>query len=214
MDLVDWHGVEADPAAGTLRLTRAGMRLDFGGVAKGFAALEAARICREAGIDSALLNMGDSSIYALGAKPGGKKWRIGIQNPTAGQEGVERGKMLGVVEVAGQVVESSGTYERFFVQDGKAYHHIMDPATGHPVDNGLVQVTLILPGDTRWADGLSTSVFVLGPARGLELIEGMPEAAAILVFADKRVLLSRRAAGLFTLDAAGYRLVSADELEK
>jgi thiamine biosynthesis lipoprotein len=158
--------------------------------------------------------MGDSSIYALGTKPGGKKWRIGIQNPSAGKDGVERGKMLGVVEVAGQVVESSGTYERFFVQDGKAYHHIMDPKTGYPVDNGLVQVTLILPGDTRWADGLSTAVFVLGPVRGLKLIEDMPGAAAILVFADKRVLLSGRARELFSLDAAGYRLVSAADLEK
>ena len=85
----------------------------------------------------------------------------------------------------------------------------MDPKTGFPVENGLVQVTLIMPGDTRFADGISTSVFVQGPAAGLRMIEGIPGAAAILVTADKRILLSGRAKDLFKLSDPSYRIVDS-----
>jgi thiamine biosynthesis lipoprotein len=208
LPLVNWQWVRLDAGKSQVFLERPGMQLDFGGVGKGYAALEAARMCREAGVKSALLNMGDSSIYALGTKPNGSKWRIGIQNPdvAAGSE-VERGKMLGVVEVADGVVESSGVYERFFERGGTRYHHIMDPKTGFPADNGLVQVTLILPGDTRFADGLSTAVFVLGPVAGRQLIEDMPGAAAILVGAGHQVVLTSRAKGLFKLSDESFHVV-------
>ena len=208
LPLINWQEIDLDPTRQSVGLRRPGMQLDFGGVAKGYAALEAARICREAGVKSALLNMGDSSIYALGTKPNGKPWRIGIQNPDPGTGGeVQRGQLLGVVECADAVVESSGSYERFFVKDGRQYHHIMDPKTGFPVNNGLVQVTLILGGDTRWADGLSTAVFVLGPVAGLRLVESLPNAAAIMVGSDHSVRLSSRAKGRFHLDDASFHLV-------
>jgi thiamine biosynthesis lipoprotein len=209
LPLVNWHDIKLDTAQRSIFLAKPGMRLDFGGVAKGYAALEAAKICRAAGVTSALLNMGDSTIFALGSKPTGKKWRIGIQNPVqtdADGTLVNRGKMLGVVSVADAVVESSGTYERFFVRDGKTYHHIMNPRTGYPVDNGLVQVTLIVPATTRYADGLSTTVFVLGPEKGMKLVESMDGVAAILVSSDRKVWLSSRAKALFSLDDASFQL--------
>jgi len=208
LPLIDWRDVVLDPAASTVFLKRFGMQLDFGGTAKGFAAIEAARICREAGVTSALLNMGDSSIFLLGNKPDGKPWRVGIQNPVpvSADQAVERGQILGVVEYGDGVIETSGPYERFFTKDGKRYHHIMDPVTGAPVDTTLDQVTVILPASTRMADGLSTSCIVLGLDKGMKFIEAIPGAAAIFVTGDRKVHLTSRAANLFTLKDAAFTL--------
>ena len=209
LPLINWHDVVLNPTASSIYLKRPDMQLDFGGTAKGFAAIEAARICREEGITSALLNMGDSSIFLLGNKPDGKPWRVGIQNPVpaSADQTVERGQILGVVEYGDGVIETSGPYERFFTKDGKRYHHIMDPATGSPVETNLDQVTVILPASTRMADGLSTSCIVLGLEKGLKFIEAIPGAAAIFVTGDRQVHLSRRAAALFTLKDTTFTLV-------
>jgi FAD:protein FMN transferase len=199
LPLVDWRQVETDDAARSIFLKKPGMKLDFGGIAKGFAADEAARIAKKDGVVSALFNMGDSSIYVMGSKPDGVPWRIGVQNPVSDENGeVIRDRYLGIFECSDADVETSGPYERFFMKDGKRYHHIMDPKTGMPADNGLIQVTLIMPNDVDLPDGLSTSCFVLGLQKGMKLIESLPGVGAVFVTADNKAYISSRAASKFS----------------
>lgn len=208
LPLVDWRMIETDEGRKTVFLKLAGMRLDFGGIAKGYAADEAARIARESGVKSALLNMGNSSVYLFGAKPDGQKWRIGIQNPVPGRDfQVDRGRYFAILSVSDAVIQTSGPYERFFVRDGVRYHHIMNPKTGRPVENDLLQVTLIVPTSLDLPDGLSTSCFIKGLEEGLKLIESLPDVAAIFVTVDKKVYLSSAVGERFRLTDPNFTVI-------
>src|SRR5208337_523236 len=121
--LVGWRDVVLDERAETVALRRAGMTLDFGALLKGYAAVEGGRVLAARGVKSAILDVG-GSVLARGSRPGGAPWRIGLQKP-----GAPRGTSLGEIEVRDEVVNTSGTYEQFFVQNGKRYQHILDPRT-------------------------------------------------------------------------------------
>ncbi|GHV71551.1 thiamine biosynthesis lipoprotein ApbE [Spirochaetia bacterium] len=193
--LVDWRDLELDKTAGTAFLKRPGMALDLGAIAKGYAADEAARIIREAGLKRALINLG-GNIMVVGARAAakaGSPWRIGVQDPAN-----SRGAYLGVLEIRDTSVVTSGVYERFFEAGGKRYHHILSTETGFPVDNGLLSVTIIT-GSSIDADALSTMVFALGYEKGLELIDSIDGAEAVFVFDDKKLRLSAGAEKIFTL---------------
>ncbi|MDR0402011.1 MAG: FAD:protein FMN transferase [Treponema sp.] len=193
-------GQTAETAAGTAFLRRPGMALDLGAIAKGFAADELVKILREAGTKGAVIDLG-GNIYVYGTKPrigpffsrsgGTAKWRVGIQNPLD-----DRGAYAGYVEVDESSVVTSGVYERFFVEDGKRYHHILDTRTGFPVENGLLAVTITSPSSMD-ADALSTAVFALGREKGGVLVEthaaggtgvgaGSP-VGAVFIFADNTI---------------------------
>lgn len=189
--LVDWRRIAVDEAKKTIFLGRPGMRLDFGGLAKGYAADRAAAIARGYGVESGLLSMGESSLYMIGGKPDGNDWRVGIQNPLPGKDfEVEHGSLLGVLSCRDTVVDTSGPYQRFFVRDGKRYHHIMDPRTGRPAENKLEQVTIVTPAAEDIPDGVSTVCYVLGLEQGLAFAKRYPQADAIFVTADKQVYLT------------------------
>lgn len=132
----------------------AGVQMDLGAVAKGYAGDLLAEDLKQAGITSALLDLGQSSIQAVGAKPDGSPWRVGVQDPRG--EGY-----LGVLEIIDEGVGSSGDYQRFFEQDGVRYCHIIDPDTAAPARNGLASVTVVAPSGLV-CDGLSTALFVMG----------------------------------------------------
>ena len=138
-----------------------GVKINLGGVAKGYAADLAHDIFVEHGIADGLIDFGTSTIYAIGKK------RIGIKNPRG--EG-----MTDVVELKDGALSTSGDYERYFEIDGRRYHHIIEPETCMPVDNGLASVSVTVDGDVEHgatlADILSTSVFVLGEERSAELL--------------------------------------------
>lgn len=155
--LVDYRRVMVDQAEGRLYLPQRGMALDLGGVAKGYAADRAAAALRARGVSSALIDAG-GNIVALGTRPGGRPWRIGIRHPR------REGQILGVLSVADRAVVTSGDYERFFLHGGRRYHHILDSHTGRPAE-GFTSVTIVAPSSTL-ADLLSTAVFVLGPKDG------------------------------------------------
>jgi Membrane-associated lipoprotein involved in thiamine biosynthesis len=194
--LVNWRDVVTDEKARTIYLKRAGMRLDAGGLLKGYAADEVVRILSALGVRSAIVDLG-GNIYAMGERPGGGAWRIGVQNPDE-----SRGATLGVVRVIGRTVVSSGSYEHYFVQDGKRYHHIMDTRTGFPVDNGLDQVTII-SGSSIDADGMATTLFCLGPVKGLALADSLG-VDAIMVTVDRVIHATDGARRLFTLTDTGF----------
>ena len=198
--LVNWRDVVMDEKARTIYLKRAGMRLDAGGLLKGYAADEVVRILSARGVRSAIVDLG-GNIYAMGARPDGSAWRIGVQNPDA-----TRGTPLGVVSVIGKTVVSSGSYEHFFVQNGKRYHHIMDTRTGFPVDNGLDQVTII-GGASIDADGLATTLFCLGPVKGLALADSLG-VDAILVTVDRAMYATAGARKVFSLTDRGFTFAS------
>jgi thiamine biosynthesis lipoprotein len=141
-----------------------GMKIDLGGIAKGYALDCAAEKLREKGISSCLLNAG-GQVYALGEKAG-RPWRVAIR--------AVRGKNFsGYLHLKDQSAATSGDYEQFFSKNGKRFAHILDPRTGKPADSGISAVTVIAP-DGLTADMLSTAIFVLGRKKGLALAKRFP----------------------------------------
>lgn len=157
-----------------------GVGIDLGGIAKGYAADEVVKILKSMGINSALIDLG-GNIYAFG-KYRGRLWKVGIKNPFG--EGI-----MGVFEASDLSLVTSGVYERFFVENGVKYHHIMDPETGYPTRN-FESVTVICPSSTL-ADAWSTALFVIGPEKGLKLVETKKDMECIMVTPKGEILCSK-----------------------
>ncbi|HPU01434.1 MAG: FAD:protein FMN transferase [Firmicutes bacterium] len=171
--LVDYRLVEIDRTAGTIFLPQPGMALDLGGIAKGYIIDRGLELLARRGMGHALINAG-GDIGVLGPKPDGSPWRIGVKHPR------REGELIAVIPCSQKgAVVTSGDYERFFEKDGERYHHILDPQSGYPART-LISVTVVAPTAVE-ADALSTAIFVLGPQRGLELVESLPGIEAILV---------------------------------
>jgi FAD:protein FMN transferase len=198
--LIDWHDVALDESAGSIYLKRAGMKIDLGGVAKGFAADEIVGLLSARGVRSALIDLG-GNVFAMGSKIDGSSWRIGIQNPDS-----PRGTYFGIATVVNKTLVTSGVYERFFIKDGKRYHHIMDTRTGYPVDNGLESVTVITDKSFD-ADGVTLTLFSLGPALGLEMGSKVG-VDVIMVSADHRVYATAGARKVFTITDPQFKLAA------
>ncbi|MDR3200892.1 MAG: FAD:protein FMN transferase [Spirochaetales bacterium] len=197
---IDYNKVNVDEAARTVFLREAGMALDLGAIAKGYAADEAARVLREAGIRRGIIDFG-GNILLLGTRPDETDWKVGIQSP-----GSPRGEFLGVLAAREAAVVSSGVYERFFTgEDGRHYHHILDTSTGRPVENGLAAVTVVT-GSSRAADALSTTLFALGLSAGMELAEKTAGVEALFVTEDKKVYATSGMREIFRLTDEAYTL--------
>ena len=136
------------------------MKIDLGGIAKGYTSSRIMDIFKENGITSGLVNLG-GNVQALGTKTDGSNWRVAVQSPDDTED------YLGVLSIQDKAVITSGGYERYFEQDGVTYHHIIDPKTGYPAENGLVSVTIV-SSDGTLADGLSTSLFIMGEEKAAE----------------------------------------------
>jgi thiamine biosynthesis lipoprotein len=175
-------------------------QVDIGAIAKGFAADEMVRIAKEAGVKSAIFNLG-GNVYVLGSK-GTSPFRVGIQNPFS-----DRDDYLGIIDVKDTSVVTSGNYERFFFDDaGKRYHHILDPKTGYPAENGLAGVTVVCSNSTM-ADALSTAIYVMGLEKGLAFIEATEEAEALFVTNTRDIHVSSGLRSFFTLVDDTFRIV-------
>lgn len=197
LPLVNWRNIELDAETNSVFLAHHGMALDLGAIAKGYAADEAARIIKEAGIKRAKIDLG-GNIIMLGEREDRNPWRVGIQNP-----GKDRGSIVGVLQITEQTIVTSGIYERFFEENGIRYHHLFDPATGYPAENGLLSVTVITDISMD-ADALSTAIFVLGFKQGMALLEFFPGTEAVFIFEDKSI---RMTSGVnFTLTDNTYRV--------
>jgi len=165
----------------TVKLLKKGMMLDLGGIAKGYAVDKAIEVLRERGVKNALVNAG-GDMYCLGEGPGGK-WRIGIQHPR------NLRKIVGIISVANRGVATSGDYHRYYVINGKRFGHIINPATGWTVQDTPMSVTIIAPNATT-ADALATGVFVLGPVKGLELINSLPKVEGVIISKGMKIVTS------------------------
>ena len=137
-----------------------GMALDLGCIAKGYTAKQLRQFLEENGVRTALLSLG-GNIEAIGCKPDGSPWQIGIADPFSPD------RTICTFASGGGSIVTSGSYQRYFEQDGRRWHHILDPETGYPADNGLVSVTVIGTDGTA-CDALSTALFVMGKDRAVE----------------------------------------------
>ncbi len=182
--LVDWRAVQVDGQTVTLR--GEGRAIDLGGVAKGYIADRVREYLAGEGVSRALINLG-GNVYAMGDKYGGD-WTIGIRDPAAALAGEEA--LVAAVKVKDRSVVTSGVYERGFEIEGVLYHHILDPHTGRPVNNGLSSVTIV-SADSALSDALSTACFVLGEERGLALAETLEGVEALFIRADGGMTATR-----------------------
>ncbi len=168
-----------------------GAQLDLGAVAKGYAGDQAAEILQNSGVTSALLNLGSSTIRAIGAKPDGSPWRIAIQDP------IDSSAYAGVVSATDLAIDTSGGYERYFEgDDGEIYWHILNPHTGYPAKSGLISVT-VLSDSALTGDGLSTALFVMGLEDAMDYWRTQGGFEFILITDENEIYVSQGAEDLF-----------------
>ncbi|MDQ7782952.1 MAG: FAD:protein FMN transferase [Desulfomonilaceae bacterium] len=187
LDKRGWQHVTVDASSGTITLPREQMSLDLGGIAKGYSLDRARLVLVKLGVQSALINAG-GDILAVGEKSPGHPWRIGVQDPR------NPNGLVAVATLRDRVIVTSGDYERFFVHEGKRYHHILNPETGYPA-GGLRSVTIIAADGVR-ADAMATAVFGLGAKRGLEYVEKTPDVEGFLIDANGEMFFTSGAADL------------------
>lgn len=175
---VDYTKVDIQDNTVTLEDPEAG--IDLGAIAKGYIADQVKTYLKKQGIKHAIINLG-GNVDVIGTKPDGSKYNIGIQKPFD-----ESGEAITSVQLKDQTVVTSGIYERYFKKNGKLYHHILDPRTGYPCENNLYSVSIITDSSTK-ADALSTTCFLLGYEKGMELIQSMDGVEAIFITDDEKV---------------------------
>lgn len=180
LKLCDYSKIEMNDATHEIYLQEKGMDIDLGSIGKGYAADVIYDYLSEKGFHSAIIDLG-GNVFAMGSKPGGKKWTIGVQDPDK-----ERGNPIGTIQVEDKTIVTSGIYERFFIENGKLYQHIINPTTGYPVENNISSVTIVTNRSTD-ADALSTTLFVLGIDEGLKFIENTPDTEALFISKDKKL---------------------------
>jgi len=173
--LVDYRDVILNEG-GEVRFGAAGMAIDLGGIAKGYAVDRAIEVLEANGVSRAMVNAGGDMRVI------GRIWRIGIQHPR------EANSVLGILRLKDEAVATSGDYQRYFIKDGVRYHHIIDPRTGWPATD-CMSVTIVAK-EAAMADALATGCFVLGPKLGMELIRSLPGVEGIIVSSEGKVLAS------------------------
>lgn len=175
----------------------AGMQISFAAVAKGCAAEYAIDAMRNAGVESGIVSLG-GNVQTLGLKPDGSNWTIAVEDPA------DTGSYVGTLSVGETAVVTSGSYQRYFTaDDGTKYHHLLDPDTGKPADNGLVSVTIIC-SDGTLADCLSTAMFVLGESKALQYWRDYGGFDMIMINEDNEVICT---GGLIEV----FKLTNADD---
>lgn len=191
--LADASKVNYDKDTRKIFFDQDGMEIDLGGIAKGYTSSQIMQIYQDCGVTSGLVNLG-GNVQALGCKTDGSKWRVAIQSPDDTEE------YLGILEIEDQAVITSGGYERYFEEDGVTYHHIIDPATGYPADSGLISVTIV-SDDGTLADGLSTSLFIMGEEKAAQFWrENSDEFEAIMETSDGELYVTEGIADSLTTD--------------
>jgi thiamine biosynthesis lipoprotein len=181
LPLIDYRNLEIDAEAGTAFLTRKGMSVHLGGIGKGYAVDRAAEILRGAGLRDFMIQAG-GDLYVAGRR-GDRPWHLGIRDPRGPAD-----RSFAALDLSDGTFSTSGDYERFFIKDGRRYHHIIDPDRGEP-SQGTRSVTIVTDRAII-ADGLSTGVFLLRPQAGIALIERLPDVEGVIVTAKNEVLVS------------------------
>jgi thiamine biosynthesis lipoprotein len=181
LPLIDYRQIDIDDRAGTVFLKRKGMRIHLGGIGKGYAVGRAAEIFRRAGLRDFMVQAG-GDLYVGGTK-NGQPWTLGIADPRA-----RDGRTFATIALTDSTFSTSGDYARFFIKDGVRYHHILDPRTGQPA-RACRSVTIASDSPVL-ADAVAKGVFILGPDKGMALVERLPKLEAVIVSASNDVTVS------------------------
>lgn len=185
LPLVDYRAIELQN--GKVHLSKPGMALDLGGAAKGYIVDRAIRLLREGGALGALVEAG-GDLRFFGTKPREKPWWIALQHPRRPDQ------LISIDDIGLHGIATSGDYERYFMADGRRYHHILDPKTGYPASR-CVSAT-VWTTTAMDADILSTTLFVMGPEEGLQLIEDLPDTEGFVMYEEEGTLRFRGSRGV------------------
>jgi len=177
---INHQGIRLNKAEKSVKFNSDKIKIDLGGIAKGHAVDRCIEILQKHGVKNAFINSGGDS-RVIGKK-NDRLWYIGIRHPR------DEGRLIVNLPLEQVAISTSGDYERFFIEDGIRYHHIIDPKTGDSVRNS--QSVTILANTSTMADALSTSIFVLGSEKGLELVNRLPDVSAIIINETGKMLYS------------------------
>lgn len=180
-ELVDWTSIQLNQHEQTIFLPRAGMRIDVGGIGKGYAADRAAMEMKRAGAQGGIVALA-GDIKAFGTLPKANGFPVGIKHPR------QDGALIAVIDLKDEAISTAGDYERFFERDGIRYHHILDPHTLQTART--CQSVTVIGKEGTLVDGLDTGIFVLGPERGMALVEQLSDIEAVIVDAQGRLAVS------------------------
>ncbi len=188
MSKLSFMGVEASDSS--VKIPKEA-KITLAAIAKGYTSQYLYDLFRTMGVSSAIVSLG-GNVQAVGTKPDGSKWRVGVQDP------IDSTKFLGTLEIADLAAVTSGGYQRYFEENGVRYHHILDPKTGRPSESGLLSVTIVCQDGTH-ADALSTTLFVLGEEKAIDYWRSNGGFEAILVTNDGRVVVTEGIKNSFSL---------------
>lgn len=191
MSLVDYNDLEL-MEDNLVYLNKKGMKLDLGGIAKGYAADEVKRVFKENGVKNAIIDLG-GNIYAMGERNNSEPWRIGIQDPFK-----SIGEYMGILNVKNKSIVTSGDYERYFNYKGKRYHHIIDTKTGYPSENEVAGISIVSDLSID-GDALSTALFVLGVDEGMKLVNELDNIDVIFITKEDQAIIQEKTRGKFSL---------------
>ena len=205
-ELLGTMGMEHVHVDGATAMLDTGTQVDLGGIAKGYASDKVAELLREKGVEKAILTLG-GNVYGIGTKPDGEKWEVALANP------LDANDYCGLISIEDQAVVTSGGYQRYFEENGKKYHHIIDPATGYPAESGLLSVTIISESGME-ADVLSTALFVMGLEDALEYWQKNGGFEAIFITEAGEVIATEGADACFAFEGRDndftYRMVEKE----
>jgi thiamine biosynthesis lipoprotein len=187
LKFVGFGHVKLDEAASSVFLDESHVRIGLGGIAKGYAVDKASKVLLDSGLVSYFVQAG-GDLYTHGDKPGGEPWQAGVRDPRGPE-----GDYFAMMPVSDHAFSTAGDYERSYIVDGKRYHHIIDPHTGYPATASR-SVTIWAP-TALLADEIDDAVFILGPEKGLALVESLDGVGAVIVDARNRVWTSKRLEG-------------------
>ena len=181
---MDADKIVCDEKKGTVKLDQKGMKIDLGGIAKGYTSGRVMEIMKKYGVKNAVISLG-GNVQTLNSKPDGSAWQIAVEDPQ------DKSSYIGVLSLRNQAAITSGGYERYFEKNGKKYHHIIDPATGKPSEKDLKSVTIISKNGTL-SDTLSTTLFVMGKDKAISYWKKhSSEFNIILVDNNDKILISQ-----------------------
>ncbi|WP_420795049.1 FAD:protein FMN transferase [Halanaerobium hydrogeniformans] len=203
LEFVDYNYLEIE--GNRARVTKEGVKIDLGGIAKGYAADEVKEIVKKHDVPSAFINIG-GNVLVVGNNVDDSKWRIGIQDPRHG-----RGNVMAIIESEDQTIVTSGNYERYFEEDGEIYHHIFDPENGHPARTGLLSATIITETSLD-ADALSTIAFIKGLEDGMKFVEDIEDVEVMFITEELDVYISSGLNDGFEITGPDFNLIEGGNI--
>jgi thiamine biosynthesis lipoprotein len=192
LPFVGWRNIKLDEKEKTVMLAKPQTQIGLGGIAKGYAVDKAVAVLDKAGLTSFFVQAG-GDLFARGRKIDGSEWQAGVRDPRSKE-------IFAMLPLTDRAFSTAGDYERSYIVDGKRYHHIIDPRTGHPA-TACRSVTIWAP-TALLADEIDDAVFILGPEKGMKLVESIDGVAAVIVDAKNNVGVSKRLQGKVQLTRA------------